>query len=97
VVEKAGGFGADEPAALGAALHRSGLERSEQGLAYPAKPRVGRDVVEKNLAVVGNRTDRDDDILLDCCEHRGVGPRNPRRDVFGVLLLNQRARDAASL
>src|SRR5580704_712560 len=76
-VEAIRGFGALETALSGAALYRPRFEGSQERSARAAKPRVGRDVVEEDLAPVGHHADRDDRAAVDSHQQGGVGPRDP--------------------
>src|SRR5438034_537092 len=65
-------LGAGERAPRITSFDRPGFERPQQRPTDAAKPRIRRDVIQRDLSRVGDRTHRQDRATLDGYKHRSV-------------------------
>lgn len=86
MIEATGGLSADENASAIAAFYRAGFERTQQGPTDPTEPCVRRDVVQRNLSRIGDRTHPKNGAALDRYEKRIARLRDPRSDDFRGLV-----------
>jgi hypothetical protein len=93
LIELPSSLGAGEGASCIAALSSPGFEPTEQGPADSAKPRIRRNVIEGDLACVGDGAHRKDAAVLDGDEERIVRLRNPGHEDFRRLVAQPPLQD----
>src|ERR1700738_3620793 len=78
LIEASRGLGADEMASRVAAFSRPRFKIAQKRPTDTPKACVGRDIIEGDLAGIGDRSDAEDGPALDRQEQRIVRLRNPR-------------------